>query len=246
MQIPPHHSLQPRNYLFSFGMRIISFIWILALVTLFYIPAYSAVPLKVVPDSLILKKEKVLRFYVAFDEIPARESPDIFYGAAGDLFQVDAKGKHLAQVGKFSPNFQIRTVEGRETAGLEAHFTARPDINAHLYFQGEIRNGRGWSAKTETVEVAVGSQEEFDEVVRKNTIILPSPDLAKLEKTDYVKMREACKGDGCCLASVAAMEGAKGILLKSKESCASGWLPNMLKCPSSYRWCFVDSKKRGR
>ena len=55
----------------------------------------------------------------------------------------------------------------------------------------------------------------------------------------YQDLAEKCEGKesiSCCIASVTAMQTA-GYQLASEGKCQEGYVPNMMKCADSYRWC---------
>lgn len=57
------------------------------------------------------------------------------------------------------------------------------------------------------------------------------------ENVDYDRLLKQCDiGTGCCKASVDRMRASNAIL-KTAEKCPSGYIPNMLKCITSYQWC---------
>ncbi len=59
----------------------------------------------------------------------------------------------------------------------------------------------------------------------------------------YEQLRKQCaerESEGCCLASVNAME-QKGFSLKSENGCPDGFMQNRLLCVDSYTWCILDN-----
>ena len=68
-----------------------------------------------------------------------------------------------------------------------------------------------------------------------------SSNLKNLENVaakDYNTLEEKCNGDNCCLASVNGMRKRGASLLKPGESCPDGTSKDMLKCKSSYQFCY--------
>lgn len=68
---------------------------------------------------------------------------------------------------------------------------------------------------------------------------------SKEDQTYYRQLNRQCfkkESAGCCITSVRQMM-VKHAQLVPPEGCADGFVPNMLRCPDSFRWC---EKKNGQ